>query len=343
MKLLSKLTGKAAIYAAKVSAGLVKNGPTITFVVGLTAVVGGTVSAIVATSKADAALDEFHENMELIKQNIEAANATENPEEVYPLAEQKKHTTIIYAALIKKIARIYFLTVVLEGVGIACLCKSHFTLTKRNASLAAAYAALAKSYSDYRRRVREQFGEQVENDIYNGYITTTYTEKVTSENGVTTEVEKEKQSYSPLSPHAFLISLDDNPWNMRDPYSILTQIDIVNSTLYDRLQNRRMLGRKSSMLMENEFREAFGQQFSTASATFYIPYDKNDVSGRLDIGIDGSRANIEGSTEWKFVNKIIDGIWITPPSNLRNICDDQDIMSGTRAIKEMDAHVKLEG
>lgn len=343
MSIFTTIGTKVAVVTSKASVMLVKKAPTLLFIGGVTTTAGALISAIVATSKADACMDEFKENMDRIKENIELSNQKDNPEEFYPVADQKKDIQIIYAHMIKTMAKIYLPTFLLEITGIFMLCKSHTILSKRNASLAAAYAALAKSYSDYRKRVREQFGEQVENDIYNGYVTSTYTEKVTSENGVTTEVEKTKETYKPLSPFSFLISLEDNPWGMKDPYSILNQIDIITRSLNNRLEARIPIGNYKSFMTMNEIAEAYGESQRPEWATFVKYQDNKDITGALKMGITMDNAFIEGTPEWKFVNKITDGIWLTP--NIEdNLCNNFHTQCVINSIMEKQTkHNALEG
>jgi len=238
--LVSKLTRCIAKASSKTAIVLTKKTPDILFWSGVTCVIGGTVVAIAKTEKASAALDEFNHYKERYKNDCEAADKREDGEEFYPLAQRQHDNRVIHGHMIMSMAKIYLPVILLEGIGIFFLCKSKAILNRRNASLAAAYAALSKSYSDYRKRVRDRFGEEVENDIYNGYITTTYKELETSENGVTTEVEKEKVSYSPLSPFAFLLSkTDEDRKNKNMSEYMLWDIKITRDALQSRLNYRK--------------------------------------------------------------------------------------------------------
>ena len=212
------------------------------------------------------------------------------------------------------------------------LCKSHSILNKRNAGLAAAYAALSKSYEEYRRRVRERFGEEVENDIYLGRETYTITQKETSDNGVTTEKEVTKEKLDPLSPFSFLISVEDNPWGFKDPHSILAQIDITRGSLNRILESRRSY--KRPFITMNEIAEAFGIEQRPEWATFVIYQNNKDCEGAIKFNIEKDNQFVAGSQEWKFVNMIIDGLWITP--NIQgNLCDDVKTQCSIASLNEM--------
>ena len=64
-----------------------------------------------------------------------------------------------------KFAKLYAPAVMLGAASIASILASHNIMKKRNVALAAAYAAVDKSFKDYRDRVIERFGEQVEKEL----------------------------------------------------------------------------------------------------------------------------------------------------------------------------------
>ena len=318
--IFSKVSSIIAKQASKSSIILAKKAPDILFGLGVTCVVGGTIAAIVQTEKASAALDNFNEMKERI------ANDESKDE-----SEKNAHVRYAYGHAIMSMAKIYLPTILLTTVGVFLLCKSHIILNKRNAGLAAAYAALSKSYAEYRRRVRERFGEEVENDIYNGYITTTYKELETSENGVTTEVEKTKETYNPCSPFAFLIPAEDCPIiNTKDRYAIISQIRINLICLNNKLEALKysMAPGEKAFLTANDVFEQYGVKLTKAGATWAI-YD------HVDLGVDLSDDAVKtpGTPVYKFVNKITDGLWLVP--NVQGtICDDVDVQLRNAGLKK---------
>ena len=336
--IISKLTGMIAKSASKTSIVVAKKAPDILFWSGVTCVIGGTVVAIAKTEKASDALDEFNKYKERYKNDCEAADKREDGETFYPLAQRKHDNKVIHAHMIMTMAKIYLPVVLLEAMGIFFLCKSKAILNRRNASLAAAYAALSKSYSDYRKRVRDRFGEDVENDIYNGYITTTYKELETSENGVATEVEKEKISYSPLSPFAFLLSKTDEDRKSRNmPEYMLWDIKITRDALQSRLESRKdyLIPTKRPRLSLAEIKEAYGIKPDDSDHAWF-------VEDYLDFGIEfDPKLMKEGSPEWNFLHGKTDGIWLIPNVSY-NICDDLKIQLHNKGIKEELHHLEGE-
>ena len=79
---------------------------------------------------------------------------------------------------------LYAPAVIIGAASITALTGSHIQLSRRNASLMAAFAAVEKAYSDYRDRVREQVGEERELDIYRS----AKTEIVKNEEGKNQEI-----------------------------------------------------------------------------------------------------------------------------------------------------------
>lgn len=321
--IFSKIGSMVAKHASKTSIALAKKAPDILFGLGVTCVVGGTIAAIVQTEKASDAIDIFNERKERV--DDDTANKLIDP------VEAQSHMRYAYGHLIMSMAKIYLPTVLLTTTGILLLGKSHMILNKRNAGLAAAYAALSNSYAEYRRRVRERFGEEVENDIYNGYITTTYKELETSENGVTTEVEKTKETYNPCSPFAFLIPAEDCPIiNTKDRYAIISQIRINLICLNNKLEALKysMAPGEKAFLTANDVYEQYGVKLTKAGATWAI-YD------HVDLGVDLSDDAVKtpGSPVYKFVNKITDGLWLVP--NVQGtICDDVDVQLKNAGLKK---------
>lgn len=126
-----------------------KNSPHILFGVGVAGFVGTTVLASRATLKVGPVLDEFK------------AEVDENREDATP-----RDMTYIYAKNTYRVVKLYAPAVVVGGVSIACLAKSHIQLTQRNNALMAAYTAVHTAYENYRERVRAEVGEERELELY---------------------------------------------------------------------------------------------------------------------------------------------------------------------------------
>ena len=138
-----------------------KYSPEILAGVGVVGVIASTVMACKATTKLNDILAESKEQLEQIKTvAVDPAYADKYTED-----DAKKDTTITYVQTSVKIAKLYAPSVILGVSSLGCLLASNNILKKRNAALSAAYMTVDKSFKEYRRRVAERFGDEVEKEI----------------------------------------------------------------------------------------------------------------------------------------------------------------------------------
>lgn len=140
-----------------------KNSPHIFFGFGLVSVVGGSIMACRATLKLEKVVDDIQAEFAQINDMKEKADKGTIS---YDRDEYMRDLTFAYIRTMKKLGALYGPSVVVGGIGVACLTGSHVQLTRRNAAVTAAFAAVTKAYDEYRRRVREEFGEEKELAIY---------------------------------------------------------------------------------------------------------------------------------------------------------------------------------
>ena len=138
-----------------------KYSPEILAGVGVVGVVASTIMACKATTKLNDILEESKEQLEQIKTvAVDPAYADKYTED-----DAKKDTTITYVQTGVKVAKLYAPSVILCTSSLGCLLASNNILKKRNAALSAAYMTVDKSFKEYRRRVAERFGDEVEKEI----------------------------------------------------------------------------------------------------------------------------------------------------------------------------------
>jgi Family of unknown function (DUF6353) len=159
MKLVPEVIGQTISRNALIAQ---KNSPQVLFGVGVAGVVTSTVLACRATLKMDEVLEEAQEKIK--KTEIVA----ENPEYEYTERDRKKDIKIIRVQTTIKITRLYAPAIIVGGLSIAALTRSHTMLNKRNAALTAAYGALSKGFDEYRGRVIEKYGEDQDRDFRYG-------------------------------------------------------------------------------------------------------------------------------------------------------------------------------
>lgn len=140
---------------------LKKHSPEILVGAGIVGVVTSTVMACKATTKIDEILTEQKENIEKTKQYVEEHGYSDK----YTEEDHKKDLTIFYSRSVVDLVKLYAPSVVLGTVSIAMIIGGHNVLRKRNVALAAAYATVEKGFKEYRGRVVERFGEQLDKEL----------------------------------------------------------------------------------------------------------------------------------------------------------------------------------
>ena len=331
MKILNMLAENIVKTACKAKIMAMAKSPEILLAGGIASIVGGTVVAIVKTSEADDAMDEFNRNIDRIKETIEAANKKDNPEQFYPVEQQQKDYRFIYGHMIMTMAKIYLPVIILETFGIFMICKSHSILNKRNASLAAAYASLMSSFNEYRKRVRDKYGDEEEQRIYYGYQENTTLEKITSENGITSEAEKKEVTYNPLSPFSILISQDTSDLWDKDPYITWSNLKIKQRELNDILWCKKFSNPKKAFITFNEVAKTLGVEERPEWATFVIYRDEKNPD-KINFGLDNKNVD-QNVALHRFLNRLEPNVWIDIRPD-GNICDDFQTQFRAAKLKE---------
>lgn len=147
-----------------------RNSPHIFFGVGLVGAIGAVVMACRATLELEETLEEVREE---VRQANESSNELIHSQDVltpeiidHAELERAKEVSVITFKGVVAVGKLYAPAIVIGSISVACLAGSHVQLTRRNAALSAAFAALTKSFEDYRARVRAEVGEERELDIY---------------------------------------------------------------------------------------------------------------------------------------------------------------------------------
>ena len=181
---------------SKTSFQLKKHSPEILVVAGVIGVVTSAVMACKATTKVNEILDKTKEDVEAIHKCEE----DESMKEQYSSEDAKKDLTIVYAQTGVKFAKLYGPSVVLGALSITSILASNNILRKRNVALGAAYAAIDKGFKEYRNRVIERFGEEVDRELKYNLKAKKFEETVVDE-----ETGKEKK----VKKNGFVVSPAD--------------------------------------------------------------------------------------------------------------------------------------
>lgn len=145
--------------------------PEVLTVVGIVGIVTASVLACRATMKLETTVDKVHDGLEVAKDRKQLAD--------YTSLDDKKAVTYVYTRGVVDLTKLYAPSVILGSISIACIVGANGILRKRNLALVAAYKAIESSYSEYRKRVVEEYGEEKDLDYRRGL----HVEKIKDKNG----------------------------------------------------------------------------------------------------------------------------------------------------------------
>lgn len=173
----------------KVGFKLQKHSPEILMVVGVVGAVASAVVACKATLKVEEIVDDTKEKMDKIHESEEKGCTAMGMD--YSKEDARKDTTIVYVQTGIKLAKLYAPAVAMGALSLTSILASNNILKKRNVAIAAAYTAVDKSFKDYRARVIERFGQEVDKELrYNLKAEKTTETVVDEETGEKKKVKK---------------------------------------------------------------------------------------------------------------------------------------------------------
>lgn len=204
MKSVNGVTSKAVMK-------LKKHSPEILVVAGIAGTVVSAVLACKATTKVAEILDETKGTLDTIHEGMEtgAINGQE-----YTTEDGKKDTVVVYAQTGMKLTKLYGPAIILGTLSITSILASNNILRKRNVALGAAYAAIDKSFKEYRGRVIERFGEQVDTELKYGIKAKKFEEiEVDPETGKEKKVKKTVMVADPNLQSDYAVYFDSKSRN----------------------------------------------------------------------------------------------------------------------------------
>lgn len=286
-----------------------KHSPEILLVTGI--VTGGValVAACKATTKLESVLNETKENVEKVHECAAAGQIkVDDGEEIrlveYTEEDSKKDLTILYTKGALKVAKLYAPAIGFGAVSLVCILASHGIIHKRNTALAATVTALGNDFGEYRNRVVERFGPEMDRELKYNIKAKEVEETVMQEDGTETVVKKTidvvENPYEGLSEFARCFCEGCLGWT-KDPEANLTYLRLQEKFLNDRL---KVVGH----VFLNELHDALGLPRSSAGAIMGWIYDPKNPDYKIDFGI----YNIHIPANREFVNGWERSIWIDP-------------------------------
>lgn len=178
-----------------------KHSPEILAVTGVIGIVTSAVMACKATTKVNDIVDEAKETIDKIHESVGKGLHTSDGEE-YTEEIAKKDLTITYVQTGLKFVKLYGPSVALGIASIGCMLGSNHILRKRNIALAAALTNVATSFKEYRGRLVDRFGKDLDRELRFGIKAKEVEETVTDEDGKETTVKKTVEVVDPNTVHS---------------------------------------------------------------------------------------------------------------------------------------------
>lgn len=142
--IVTRLAGRAGLV-------LSKHAPTILTAAGTVGFIGTTVLASKATLKVEETLAEETSLLVKVHEAHEEGKLSDK--------DATHDKVVLYTRMTTKLAKLYTPTLILGAASIASLVTGHGIMLKRNASLAAAYAAVEQAFKTYKKKVEAKFGK----------------------------------------------------------------------------------------------------------------------------------------------------------------------------------------
>lgn len=183
---------------------LKKHSPEILVVTGVVGTVASAVMACKATLKANDIIEEHKKNLNDIHDVVADVEAGIIPAEKYTIEDQRKDTAMAYVKTGVSFAKLYGPSVMLGTASILAILGGHNITRKRNSALAAAYMAVDTGFKEYRGRVIERFGKDLDRELKYDIKAKEVEETVVNEDGTEQKVKRTVQVINPnnKSPYA---------------------------------------------------------------------------------------------------------------------------------------------
>lgn len=257
--------------ASRILLKVQKHSPEILIGAGIVSGVAATAFAVKATLHCEEILDQHNANMAQINK---ARYVADNDDDItYTDADEKADKQTVYLKTGVEFAKLYLPTVILTGLSITCILSAHNILSKRNAAVVAAFAALSDKFDDYRDKVRQELGEEKDKQFMRAISVTEAVDEETGESlGNTTtqslDIHGTDRFFDEMSPY----------WDRTNPEMNVAFLRAAVRRANDKLAIQ-------GHLFLNEVYDMLGIQHSTEGAVLGWIYDEAHRDTAVDFGI----------------------------------------------------------
>lgn len=254
-----------------------QHSPEILVVTGIAGAVVSTVLACKATTKVNDILTEAKETVDAIHA---VAEKPENAEK-YSKEDTNKALAVTYAKTGLELAKIYAPAIGVGVLSAACILTGTGILRKRNLALTAAYTAVDQSFKDYRGRLVERLGKELDRELLYNIKSQEVEEIVVNEDGSETVVKTTVEVADPNTYSVYARFYDDGnmQWD-KDPETNLMTLRHMQAHANDLL-------RCNGYLFLNDVYDMLGIKRTKAGRIVGWIYDENKPNGDnfVDFGI----------------------------------------------------------
>lgn len=264
--------------AGRSGAKLQKHSPEILIGMGIVGVVGTVVLACRATLKAEEILDIHRDKMDMIDELEERVQQDPDfMDEKYSMEDAEKERKVAMVQTGVNFIKLYAPTVLIGSASIVCFLGAYGIVRKRNLALVAAYSAIDGAFKDYRARVVEACGEEMDAQFKTGIKPETI--DVTDEKG-----KKKKEEIqvinNPAGYSQYARFFDESCEEFRKN----SEYNMMFVTQQQNAANEKL--RAQGHLFLNEVYDMLGIQRTKAGAVVgWMPEGEGDGNGFVDFGI----------------------------------------------------------
>ena len=275
---VKEIINSVSYNAHRIGFKIKKASPEIMVVAGVVGVVASTVMACKATTKVNDILEETKKQVDDVHNVLDSDVVSEDE---YNNDDAKKDLAIIYTQTGVKLIKLYAPSVIVGALSITGILASHKILKKRNVALTAAYATIDRSFKEYRGRVVERFGKELDRELRYNIKAQEIEEKTVDKDGNETI---EKKTISVVDPNMYsdYARIFDNGsmgWT-KDPEYNLMFLKLQQNQANDRL-------RAQGYLFLNDVYDMLGIPRTKAGQIVGWIYDEENPVGDnfVDFGI----------------------------------------------------------
>ena len=284
-----------------------KHSPELLLIGGIVAGGAAIFTACRATTKIDTVLSKTKADVEQIHECAEAGEITvQEGNEIktvkYTEDDSKKDLFIVYSKTAWEFTKLYAPAIGFSALSLACILGSHGIIRKRNAALMTTVTAIGTEFEEYRGRVVERFGSELDRELKYNLKAKEVEETVVQEDGTETTVKK-------------TIEVVEDPFHGHDEYArcytdgcVGWSKDAEKNLMFLRAQEKyaNQLLKSRGHVFLNEIYDALGLPRSSAGAQMGWMYDPANPDRKINFGI----YNIHIPANRDFVNGWERSIWL---------------------------------